>query len=559
MSKILMLTKVLFKSTFMEMVNSRKKNNSKSNVLGYMILLAIIFCGIGLPVVYFMNSILDILPIENIVISFVLPVAGVTSVMFAIFSVASVFYLSKDSDYLLPLPLEARDIMISKFFVSLINEYYILFICVFPFLIGVGVGIDAGVMYYLYSILIFILIPVIPSAIVTLIILFVTRFTNIFKKKDLCMYISLGLTLVFALVYNFFVQEFMNFDAENIGGLLGNIEENILPYLDAIFPFYKSANKALINYNNLNGVFSVISFIAFNVFAVVLLYWFGDKLYLKTVTVDRGSSSKKESIDKVVSYKEKRESSFVWLLKKEWLIIKRTPVFMLNIIIVVFMVPIIFICSFLVTFITQGIDVSSFSSSNVDISVFLNDPMIYCIVLSAMIFMSSVSLAAATAISREGNNAWFMKVIPVSYFKQINVKVVFASLVDIIGVLFIGIIPIIMYKINILYVVSVFVPLCLIIFILNYINIWIDLRKPKINWTDENAAVKQNMNGLVAMGICTALCAAFGLVAYGLYRFNVSINIYLFASILSLILAIILIAIIAIYKKNNDKLLNMVE
>ena len=36
-----------------------------------------------------------------------------------------------------------------------------------------------------YTLIIFILLPVIPSAIVTLVILFLTRFTGMFKNKDL--------------------------------------------------------------------------------------------------------------------------------------------------------------------------------------------------------------------------------------------------------------------------------------------------------------------------------------------------------------------------------------
>ena len=55
------------------------------------------------------------------------------------------FYLSKDSDHLLHLPIAPKDIMLSKFIVSLMSEYYILFMFILPCLIGVGVGVPAPV------------------------------------------------------------------------------------------------------------------------------------------------------------------------------------------------------------------------------------------------------------------------------------------------------------------------------------------------------------------------------------------------------------------------------
>ena len=60
---------------------------------------------------------------------------------------------------------------------------------------GIGVGIDASFMYYVYMGIVFILLPVIPSSIVALIILIITRITGVLKNKDLFMYISMFLII----------------------------------------------------------------------------------------------------------------------------------------------------------------------------------------------------------------------------------------------------------------------------------------------------------------------------------------------------------------------------
>ena len=130
MNKIVSLTKVLLKTNLLSGAGESKNNKKKRKGLGLLgigILLLFVVCSLGIPIIFAFDSVLEILPIGNIFLSFILPLAGITTIVFSIFSVVSVFYLSKDSEHLLPLPIEPRDLMISKFLVSLVNEYYILF------------------------------------------------------------------------------------------------------------------------------------------------------------------------------------------------------------------------------------------------------------------------------------------------------------------------------------------------------------------------------------------------------------------------------------------------
>lgn len=560
MSKFWSLTKVLLKTDlFASSGDSNKKKKSNKYVTWGLIGLLIVFVigSLGVPIVIGLNSILKSVPISNIIISLILPLAGVTTIVFSIFSVVSVFYLSKNSEYLLPMPLKARDIMLSKFIVSLITDYYILFLFILPALIGVGVGINANFLYYLYTLIIFILLPIIPSAIVTLVILFLTRFTGIFKNKDLFMYISMGLVLVFTFGYNYIVQNVINVDPSQMGNTFADLENNLIPYFKWIFPFYNSASSALINFNSINGLFSIIAFLCFNVIAVLIIYFFGDKLYLKTLISTNGSKKKKENIENVID-KKKNYSAFSMLMKKEWLVVKRTPVFMLNIVFAALIVPIIVIGSGLMGVITgSNGDTSILTSLSFD--SYLNSPIAYFIVLLVCVFFTSSSLAASTAISREGSNAWFMKVIPVSYLKQINVKVIFASIIDIVGILLIGVIVSIMIKIPALYVISVFIPLLIIDLLLNYFNILLDLKKPKLKWSEESAAVKQNFNGFLSMVITAAVSGLLGICAYVSYKINLKLNIQILSLIISSIFGIVLFAVILWFKKNENKLLENVD
>lgn len=556
MSKFWCLTKVLLKTDLFASSSSNKKKNKYGMYVLYGLLIVFIIASLCVPIIWGLSSLLSVMPLEKIIISLALPLAGLTTIIFSIFSVVSVFYLSKNSDYLLPLPIKPRDIMLSKFVVSLVTDYYILFVFILPILIGVGIGSGAGILYYIYAFLIFLLLPIIPSAIVTLIILFLTRFTGVFKNKDVFMYVSMALVLVFSLGYSYLIQGIIDVDPSSLSSTFAELENNLLPYFKWIFPFYNSASSCLINYSELNGIFAFITFVAFNAIAILAIYFFADKLYLKTITSVNGGSKKEEKVERVLE-KDKKSSVFYMLMKKEWLTIKRTPVFMLNIIISALITPVIIIVSFLIGFISEGGNIEMYMG--IDVSKYLNNPMVFFIVLLIGLFLASVSLASATAISREGNNAWFMKVIPVSYFKQINIKVLFGVVVDVICILLIGVVPVIVLKIPFLYALSILIPLIIIDYIINYLNILLDLSNPKLKWSDESSAVKQNMNGLWSMFISLGFCGVFGVLAYLAYKLNFSIDIWFLSLIVSAIFGIVLVVMVYLLKKNEDKLLNNVD
>ena len=94
MSKIWMLTKVLMKTNLLSGFSSSKSNkkkNDKLTVLGVVILLVFVMGSLGVPIIYGINSLLEFLPIEKVLLSVILPLAGLTTIVFRVFSVVNVF------------------------------------------------------------------------------------------------------------------------------------------------------------------------------------------------------------------------------------------------------------------------------------------------------------------------------------------------------------------------------------------------------------------------------------------------------------------------------------
>ncbi len=104
--------------------------------------------------------------------------------LFGLYYVISAFYFSRDLEFLIPLPLKPFEVMASKFAVIMINEYLTVMIIVLPVLVGYGVLARGGLPYWTNGVLVYLLLPVIPLAVVSLLVVLMMRFVNLSRKKD---------------------------------------------------------------------------------------------------------------------------------------------------------------------------------------------------------------------------------------------------------------------------------------------------------------------------------------------------------------------------------------
>lgn len=125
------------------------------------------------------------------------------------------------------------------------------------------------------------------------------------------------------------------------------------------------------------------------------------------------------------------------------------------------------------------------------------------VIFGLTIMVGSSNLTTSTCISREGQNYFFMKYIPMSYKDQLRAKLL--------NGLFIGIAVMLPYTligvpaaIILLHLNPLVFLLCLAINILtlllvNYAQLWSDLSYPKLIWESEQSAVKQNFAATITL------------------------------------------------------------
>jgi len=105
--------------------------------------------------------------------------------LFGIYYIISAFYFSRDLEMLIPLPLRPSEVMLSKFTVIMINEYLTVAAVVLPVVITFGVMAKGGLGFLVNTILVYAALPIIPLAVVSVLVVAMMRFINVSRKKDI--------------------------------------------------------------------------------------------------------------------------------------------------------------------------------------------------------------------------------------------------------------------------------------------------------------------------------------------------------------------------------------
>ena len=159
MNEVFSLTKILLKNAFQkEKKNQTKKISKLVLILAYIL----IFGYVGALILFFGYHILNILISLNqpaIYLNLLLGATIAIALFRTLFSAVNVLYFSKDLEYLLPLPIKPSKILMAKWNVLIISQYIIQIPIVLPLLILYGIMLKLGVMYYIYMVFVFLLLP----------------------------------------------------------------------------------------------------------------------------------------------------------------------------------------------------------------------------------------------------------------------------------------------------------------------------------------------------------------------------------------------------------------
>lgn len=512
MRNYLYLTKVLFINTFRFLyTNKSKKYKSILFILFILISLLPFTFGIG----KFISKAYDLLigiNQEGIILGFSLSIISTAIFFFGIFYIISTFYLSKDIEYLLPLPFKPSEILCAKFTIALFYEYISQFIFLTPILIAFGLKSNSGLLYYIYSIIAFLALPIIPLIIASILDMIIMQFTNITKNKDLFRIISGIISIFLAIGLNLSIQNYgtIKLDQNQLLNLLNQGNNSLLAFSSKLFPSIKLIVYSLVNNSQLTGILYLLAFLLINIFCIVIFIVIGNLLYFKGALGASETYSKGVQDITKLNKSIKHNLTFISYTSKEFKILFRTPVYFMNCVLMNFLWPIFIILPFIFQPDTKK-DLDKYLTL-IQTQDFYG--VVITIILIFGIFITSANGITATSISREGQNYYIDKYIPMSYKLQIFSKILSGALTGFIGTLFLLLIIIFLFKIPLFLVfIGLFVSILGILFSAS-IGIFIDLISPKLVWDSEQKAVKQNFNILynLVIGILFSFVTAYSMI-----------------------------------------------
>ncbi len=497
-SKLFSLSKINIKSSFQNPYLFDKKTgklNKKSIFLWLIIILMIFFSYISFDVV----QVLDGINQPTIFLNLIFLILFIVMIFQLLLASSNVYFFSKDFESLLPLPIKSEELLISKFNTLLINMYFTEFVfALFP-LITYGFVTYSSILYYIELFMILLIFPILPILIVSIFTMIFIKIFKFIKKPEILQIIIIFVFLLIFVIFSFKIVNKTINNSENITQIneeavlqsfsnFNNKIYNINSYFLGINPVV----EVLDNYNNIKSIVNILKIILINCIFFVLFIFIGNKYYLKNILKNNIIYIKKTSKNHN-NKKLKRSNKAKSYIMKEIKLIKNNHVYFIQCImpLIIIMVSILLITIFALPNIRDFIDKE------------LNGKEIFFdlgtigLILGLIQIIMTISNISITSISREGIGAYYMKSLPIDFYKQYIYKTIPQIIINAI------LISIILIFVKLVLPIFSFANLLLTFVLANLLNILnselmvlVDLYRPNLNWKEYYEAVSQNNNKL---------------------------------------------------------------
>lgn len=485
MNKIVSLTKVLIKNSFQKYNENNKNKSIVGKVILYIILGAYLM-GIFAFLSYGLITTLKQVNQETMFIGIFFLGLALLTIIQSIISATNIFYFSKDIEYILPLPLKPKEILISKLNVILITEYIMEIIFAITPITLYGIITGQGVLFYIISLLVLLVFPIIPILIATFIIMIIMSFSKGAKNKDRFRLIAPLIGIILAVIMSFSLSGTSNYSEDDLLNALKQANSMVEMVSDNL-PIIKPAINAIVN----SSFIEFLKLLIITAILYILFILLGNKIYFRGVVGNLSSGTKKGKKIKLKDIKANTvRKSYVL---KEFKTLLKNPIFFIQCVLPSVLMPVIFLGIFIVSLNSNNSQETLNEFKSV-LGNYIETPIGLAVIISVTEFLTSMLYIAPTAISRDGQNAIFMKYIPISYYKQLIYKgipnIFFGTITSIMVMAFIYILA----KPSILFLATIFVINLILLILQTSLMELVDLRKPKLEWTTEYAVVKQNLN-----------------------------------------------------------------
>lgn len=453
-----------------------KTAQSKSKLLGFAFLMIFSFFSLGTGfwnIFRTLGGVLNLLDLDWLFFTMVGILAFSLMFMGSIFTAKAQLYDARDNDLLLSMPIKPRDIVLSRMFMLWVFALIFDIVVTIPALIARIVGVGITFPQLICFILLFLV--ALPLLVLSISVLFgwlINLATAHVKHKS---FVLTLITLVFVALYMFVYFKFNSF-VENAA------EQAVLFAKDiSSIPLLYSFGRIVSEGNIVMTLLVTLGMVA--IFALVCLIL--TSTFIRTTT-DKSNGKKTVYVEK----KAKKRSPEAALLKNEFSRFFGCPAYFINLGMGAILAPI----AAVVLIIEKGKIREALSAfpSEVIFPILSVVPFIIC-AFGAMIYVTACS------VSLEGRTFWISRSLPVSTISILRTKLLLHYSVSIPPVLLLGIVAAIVLQGGPWFTAAVIVlPLVFNLFV-GAFGLFINLRHPFFEWTNETQAVKTGASVLISM------------------------------------------------------------
>ena len=492
MNKVIKLTKIFLKNSFSNMdARMGISTKSKSKIIVYG-LLFLYFAGLIIFLGYNLLDGLIAIHQETIFVGMVLFMIFGLAIIQTIFSSINILYFTKDSEYLLPLPLKPYQIILARTNVMLIAEYLIIFLVGFIPLLMYGILTGAGIIYYLTMIFAVILLPILPVLLISMLVMFIMSFARLTKNRNkfqlFAMLLILTIIMAISISTSGMKQDLTNEEMAQMVVQANGMIELVKGY----FPTVDYLMEALTTNSLFTAIVEVLKTLGITIIGFIVYMLIAQKIYFKGLVGNLfggGASSSNKEINQKEYRNSKLYKSYVG---KEFKNMARNPVFLMQCLILAILIPIIMVVVVFAGFNSDGMGLEQITQMAQQMPT--NTFFIACIILGVIQFFTMFIYVSITAVSRDGENAVFMKYIPVSLYKQYMYKIIPNIIMNIVTIIITLGMAEYLLNLPVITLIALFVVATIMGILQSIAMIIVDLKRPKLNWDSEYAVAKQNLN-----------------------------------------------------------------
>lgn len=518
MRQYLALLRLQLLSRYADLKPKNFKNldaKQRKQSLGRMALYAFLVLYLGGVLVYVETKAIGLLmkmgqPPRGLADLLVIAAVGISMIgtlVLSFFSVMSTLYLGRDSAFLAALPFKPRTILAAKMTQIWISEVLINAVILLPACAIFGLHTGEGWLFYLRTLLVWPLTPVLPICIGAVLATLLVRATVRIRHKETLLTVG-GLALMVLYFYFAMMMGGITGDSESGGEMLMQLITSNAARVQGFTKSFPPAGWAAFG---VMGSWSQLGLLALvSLAAAALLIWGLGFFYrkLSLIQAEAPTDTGRKGIQKGAY--SRTGTAMSALMKREIRQILRVPSYATNIL------PVCLLPALMIVLmgVFIGRNMGDAGEGITELLAQLPGSLLIAVLSAFLCFMADMNPALSTAVTREGRGHDFMLGLPVSVETHILSKLYVGYGLTALGLALTIVALLILIPTAWLEILLTGVLCLMFTYICSCLSLARDVKKPKLNWVTEQEAVKQNFGVLISMVVSLAFLAVLGGISW---------------------------------------------